>query len=342
MAVVVGGFARHFGLDWRRHHTEKETCRKLSDKKKKKKKQMFTVFGGVQFELDKKYAPRDVLGTGKYGVVCSCINLETNDTVAIKKIADPFRNPTTALRTLREAQILRRIGRHDNIISLKDVMLSSSLKDVYLVHELMDYDLGRIIKSAPARLSGGHVKYVLFQILRGLKFLHSANVVHRDLKPQNILVNNNWKLKICDFGMARTTLQDSLVKMTANVGTRSYMAPELVTGAATTWYGNGVDIWSAGCILAEMLGGDPMFPSAEPLAVDLLKKMLVVDPLHRISASEALEHPYFCGVYDPVRDGSAPSTVTLEVDENPGGVDDKMIRDLLWMEMLFYHVEEQD
>ncbi|XP_022876022.1 mitogen-activated protein kinase homolog NTF3-like [Olea europaea var. sylvestris] len=156
------------------------------------------------FEIDTKYVPIKPIGRGAYGIVCSSVNRETSEKVAIKKIYNAFENRIDALRTLRELKLLRHL-RHENIIALKDVMLPNhkrSFKDVYLVYELMDTDLHQIIKSSQT-LSNDHCQYFLFQLLRGLKYLHSANILHRDLKPGNLLINANCELKICDFGLAR-------------------------------------------------------------------------------------------------------------------------------------------
>ncbi|KAF4462958.1 hypothetical protein FALBO_10216, partial [Fusarium albosuccineum] len=123
------------------------------------------------------------------------------------------------------------------------------------VTELLGTDLHRLLTSRP--LEKQFIQYFLYQIMRGLKYVHSAGVVHRDLKPSNILVNENCDLKICDFGLAR--IQDP--QMTGYVSTRYYRAPEIML----TWqkYDVEVDIWSAGCIFAEMLEGKPLFPGKD-------------------------------------------------------------------------------
>ncbi|KAL7650025.1 MAPK protein hog1, variant 2 [Aspergillus niger] len=125
----------------------------------------------------------------------------------------------------------------------------------YLVTDLLGTDLNRLLTSKP--LDGKFVQYFTYQLLRGLKYIHSAGVIHRDLKPSNILINENCDLKICDFGLAR--LQEP--QMTGYVSTRYYRAPEIML----TWqkYGMQVDIWSAGCIVAEMLRGKPLFPGKD-------------------------------------------------------------------------------
>lgn len=152
--------------------------------------------------------------------------------VAIKKIMKPFSTPVLSKRTYRELKLLKHL-RHENvrcrlslslthqIISLSDIFISP-LEDIYFVTELLGTDLHRLLTSRP--LEKQFIQYFLYQILRGLKYVHSAGVVHRDLKPSNILVNENCDLKICDFGLAR--IQDP--QMTGYVSTRYYRAPEIM------------------------------------------------------------------------------------------------------------------
>ncbi|KAJ5045731.1 MAPK protein hog1 [Penicillium rubens] len=174
----------------------------------------------------------------------------THRTVAVKKLVEPFKTPAIARHMFREMKLLRQL-RHENIINLTDIFISPS-EDIYLVTELMATDLNTILKAK--RVEDQFAQYFMYQIMRGLKYLHSAGVIHRDLKPSNILVNENCDLKICDFGLAR--VQES--HMTGYVSTRYYRAPEIML----TWrkYNEKVDIWSAGCIFAELLLGEPLFP----------------------------------------------------------------------------------
>ncbi|PNH00316.1 Mitogen-activated protein kinase 1 [Tetrabaena socialis] len=142
---------------------------------------------------------------GPVGARGSAKNLDNQEKVAIKKIANAFDNVIDAKRTLREIMLLRHLG-HENIVTIKDIIPPThrdAFKDLYVVYELMDTDLHQIIRS-PQPLSNDHSQYFLYQLLRGLKYIHSANILHRDLKPSNLLVNANCDLKICDFGLART------------------------------------------------------------------------------------------------------------------------------------------
>ena len=121
---------------------------------------------------------------------------------------------------------------------------------------LFESDLDRIIASQQ-RLSDQHAQYFVYQILRGLKFIHSAKVLHRDLKPSNLLVNSNCDLAICDFGLARGVSPEVAGQLTEYVVTRWYRAPELLCESAD--YDEKVDVWSVGCVLGEILGRRPIF-----------------------------------------------------------------------------------
>lgn len=132
------------------------------------------------------------------------------------------------------------------------------MKDVYIVQCLMETDLYKLLKTQT--LSNDHICYFLYQILRGLKYIHSANVLHRDLKPSNLLLNTTCDLKICDFGLARVADpdHDHTGFLTEYVATRWYRAPEIMLNSKG--YTKSIDIWSVGCILAEMISNKPIFP----------------------------------------------------------------------------------
>lgn len=156
----------------------------------------------VQFDLGgSDFEAIENIGSGAYGVVCSAVDKKSGARVAIKKISDIFAQPTIAMRTYREIKILRHF-KHENIIGIKNILHSEEndkLKDIYIVFNLMETDLHRIIYSSQP-LTLEHIRYFLYQVVRGLKFIHSANILHRDLKPSNLLVNENCDLKIGDFG----------------------------------------------------------------------------------------------------------------------------------------------
>ncbi|KAG8316568.1 Mitogen-activated protein kinase 1 [Homalodisca vitripennis] len=147
------------------------------------------------------------------------------------------------------------------IIDIRDILRAPTIdmmKDVYIVQCLMETDLYKLLKTQ--RLSNDHICYFLYQILRGLKYIHSANVLHRDLKPSNLLLNTTCDLKICDFGLARVADpdHDHTGFLTEYVATRWYRAPEIMLNSKG--YTKSIDIWSVGCILAEMLSNRPIFP----------------------------------------------------------------------------------
>ncbi|KAL4775778.1 mitogen-activated protein kinase mpkC [Aspergillus nidulans var. acristatus] len=289
---------------------------------------------GTTFETTNRYANLQPVGLGTAGVVCSAYDLISEQVVAIKKMMKPFHSTSVAKRTYREVKLLRHL-RHDNLINMSDIFISP-LEDVYLVTELLGTDLHRLLNGKP--LESKFAQYFTYQILRGLKYIHSAGVIHRDLKPGNLLINENCDLKICDFGLAR--VQEP--QMTGYVSTRYYRAPEIML----TWqrYGNKVDLWSVGCILAEMLLGRPLFPGTDHinqfwlitdllgnppdevidrittnnvsmhllpaslsgtssdqlnLALNLLDNLLVFDPDRRISAEQGLKHPWMGPYHDP-------------------------------------------
>uniref|UniRef100_A0A2N9ISP5 mitogen-activated protein kinase n=1 Tax=Fagus sylvatica TaxID=28930 RepID=A0A2N9ISP5_FAGSY len=220
----------------------------------------YNIFGNL-FEVTAKYRPPIMpIGRGAYGIVCSVLNSETNEMVGMKKIANAFDNHMDAKRTLREIKLLRHFD-HENVIALKDVVpppLRSEFTDVYIATELMDTDLHQIIRSNQS-LSEEHCQYFLYQLLRGLKFIHSANVIHRDLKPSNLLLNANCDLKIIDFGLARPTAENEF--MTEYVVTRWYRAPELLLNSSD--YTSAIDVWSVGCIFMELMNRKPLFPGKD-------------------------------------------------------------------------------
>nr|DBA18978.1 TPA: hypothetical protein GDO54_014867 [Pyxicephalus adspersus] len=217
----------------------------------------------ITFDVGDEYEIIETIGTGAYGVVSSARRKGTGQKVAIKKIPNAFDVVTHAKRTLRELKILKHF-KHDNIIAIKDILKPSvpysEFKSVYVVLDLMESDLHQIIHSSQP-LTLEHARYFLYQLLRGLKYIHSANVLHRDLKPSNLLINENCELKIGDFGMARGLCakpDEYNYFMTEYVATRWYRAPELMLSLQE--YTQAIDMWSVGCIFAEMLGRKQLFP----------------------------------------------------------------------------------
>lgn len=235
-------------------------------------KEFFTEYGEAS-----QYDIQEVIGKGSYGIVASAIDTHSGERVAIKKINNVFEHVSDAIRILREIKLLRLL-KHPDIVEIKHIMLPPcprEFKDIYVVFELMESDLHQVIKFNDD-LSPGHHQFFLYQLLRALKYIHTANVFHRDLKPKNILANADCKLKICDFGLARASFSDTptAIFWTDYVATRWYRAPELC-GCFYSKYTPAVDIWSIGCIFAEMLTGKPLFPGKNVVhQLDLITDLL--------------------------------------------------------------------
>jgi len=209
------------------------------------------------------------LGKGAYGEVFLCENsqAEGDRRVAVKWIRDFSRDPLFGKRILREIRVLAELD-HPNLIKLTDLLPppSPNFDDVYILMPYMQLDLHHVIKSQ--KLSEEHSQYFLCQILRGLKYLHSAGIVHRDMKPANILVNGDCTLRIADLGLARGRVCEE-EDLTDYVVTRYYRAPELML--CPLGYFEAVDIWSTGCIYVEILSRSVLFPGAN--VIDMLRRI---------------------------------------------------------------------
>ncbi|KAF0927861.1 hypothetical protein E2562_036596 [Oryza meyeriana var. granulata] len=244
----------------------------MDPSKKTSESDFFTEYGEAN-----RYQVSEVIGKGSYGVVAAAVDTQTGERVAIKKINDVFDHVSDATRILREIKLLRLL-RHPDIVEIKHIMLPPSrreFRDIYVIFELMESDLHQVIK-ANDDLTPEHHQFFLYQLLRGMKYIHAANVFHRDLKPKNILANADCKLKICDFGLARVSFNDtpSAIFWTDYVATRWYRAPELC-GSFFSKYTPAIDIWSVGCIFAELLTGKPLFPGKNVVhQLDLMTDLL--------------------------------------------------------------------
>ncbi|KAG1716817.1 hypothetical protein ID866_339 [Astraeus odoratus] len=240
------------------------------------------------FSVDGTYRVLEVIGEGAYGIVCSAIHIPSQRKVAIKRIT-PFDHTMFCLRTLREIKLLRHFC-HENIISILDILQPPSFelfREVYLVQELMETDLHRVIRTQ--RLSDDHSR----KTLRALKALHSADVLHRDLKPSNLLLNANCDLKLCDFGLARSARPPpNVANDSSTFMTEWYRAPEVMLTFKE--YTRAIDMWSVGCVLAEMLNGKPLFPGRDyhdqlSLILDVLGTPSI-DDFYAISSPRSREY----------------------------------------------------
>uniref|UniRef100_A0A3B4TWW7 Mitogen-activated protein kinase n=1 Tax=Seriola dumerili TaxID=41447 RepID=A0A3B4TWW7_SERDU len=226
----------------------------------------------LQQQLD--IEPDRPIGYGAFGVVWSVTDPRDGKRVALKKMPNVFQNLVSCKRVFRELKMLC-FFKHENVLSALDILQPPHIdyfEEIYVVTELMQSDLHKIIVS-PQPLSSDHAKVFLYQILRGLKYLHSAGILHRDIKPGNLLVNSNCVLKICDFGLARVEESDESRHMTQEVVTQYYRAPEILMGSRH--YSNSIDIWSVGCIFAELLGRRILFQAQSPIQqLDLITDLL--------------------------------------------------------------------
>ena len=308
----------------------------------------------------------------------------------MKKVQNAFEDLIDARRIVREIKLLYFLN-HPCIIKIVDVQKPKDIanfNDIYFATEYMDTDLHHVIYSKQA-LTDNHFQYFIYQLLAGVNYLHSANVIHRDLKPSNILVNKDCQIKICDFGLGRglpepDAMEEDSSVLTEYVTTRWYRAPEIIL--CPSQYSKAMDIWSIGCIFAELMARCPLFrgenyldqikkindilgspteedmsfildpnakkfltelpkankipfenifQNANPLAIDLLKKMLCFNPQNRINIHDCLDHPYF----KEIRDKNLETTALHHFDWSF----DKMelnkanLQKLIYEQSLYFH-----
>ncbi|GAA0139560.1 non-receptor serine/threonine protein kinase [Lithospermum erythrorhizon] len=195
------------------------------------------------------------INEGTYGVVYRARDKKTGEIVALKKVKMEKEREGFPLTALREINILLSFD-HPSIVDVKEVVVGSSLDDIFMVMEYMEHDLKGFLQTREQPFSQSEVKSLMLQLLKGTKYLHDNWVLHRDLKTSNLLLNNNFELKICDFGLARQYGSPSK-PYTQLVVTLWYRAPELLLGAKQ--YSTAIDMWSLGCIMAELLSKGPLF-----------------------------------------------------------------------------------
>ena len=208
----------------------------------------------MAFRYRKIEKPDSKLGEGAYGIVYKARDLHTNEIVALKRIRLEVEDEGIPSTALREISLLRELS-HPNIVELRDCVLDDVT--LYLVFEFLDRDLRNYIKSCDGLLECNTVKSYLYQCCNGLAFCHSRGVMHRDLKPQNLLVTSSGRLKLADFGLARSFCPP-IRPLTHEVVTLWYRPPEILLGSQT--YAPPVDVFAIGTIFVELVTKRPLFP----------------------------------------------------------------------------------
>ncbi|XP_028790049.1 probable serine/threonine-protein kinase At1g54610 [Neltuma alba] len=226
------------------------------------------VLAGLTPKSAESYIMINKVGQGTYSNVYKARDRNTGELVALKKVRLDTSKPECIKFMAREIMILRRLD-HPNVVKLKGLATSRMHYSLYLVFDFMQSDLARIVSRPEERLTEPQVKAYMHQLLSGLQHCHDRGILHRDIKGSNLLIDKSGMLKIADFGLANYYNPDHDQPLTSRVVTLWYRAPELLLGA--TDYGVGIDLWSAGCLLAEMFTGVPIMPGRTE-----------VEQLHRI------------------------------------------------------------
>ena len=208
--------------------------------------------------MQNKYEVLGVVGEGAYGIVYKCKNKETGKYVAIKKFKEV--DDELVKKTMkRELKMLQRLH-HPNVVEFQDAFRRKG--NLFLVFEFVDKNLLELLQEHPNGLDPNLIRHLIYQLCKSIKYLHDQNIIHRDIKPENLLITDKMESKLCDFGFARL-VSETNEKLTDYVATRWYRAPELLLSQGN--YGKEVDYWAIGCIMGELVDGNPLFPGENEL-----------------------------------------------------------------------------
>ncbi|XP_075983171.1 cyclin-dependent kinase-like 4 isoform X2 [Anticarsia gemmatalis] len=215
-----------------------------------------------------RYEKLAKLGEGSYGLVYKCRNRDTGEIVAVKKFVENEDDPLIRKIALREIRMLKNL-KHPNLVNLIEVFRRK--RKLHLVFEYCDHTVLHELEKYPAGCPELLSKQIIWQTLQGVAYCHRHNCIHRDVKPENILLTSEGVVKLCDFGFARMISPGE--SYTDYVATRWYRAPELLVG--DTMYSTPVDVWAIGCVFAELLSGEALWPGKSDLdQLYLIRKTL--------------------------------------------------------------------
>lgn len=247
-----------------------------------------------QTPIMEKYEKLAKIGEGSYGVVFKCRNRDTGQMVAVKKYVETEDDPLIKKIALREIRMLKQL-KHPNLVNLIEVFRRK--RKLHLVFEYCEHTVLDILEKHPKGVPDNLTKRIIWQTLHAVNFCHEHNCIHRDVKPENILVTKDGVVKLCDFGFARTLSPGE--NYTDYVATRWYRAPELLVG--DTQYGPAVDVWAIGCVTAELMRGEALWPGKSDVDQLYLVRKTVGDLIPR-HMQVFRSNDFFAGVTIPEPD----------------------------------------
>ncbi|XP_021921705.1 cyclin-dependent kinase-like 1 isoform X2 [Zootermopsis nevadensis] len=263
--------------------------------------------------LMERYEKLGKLGEGSYGMVFKCRNRDTGQIVAIKKFVESEDDPLIRKIALREIRLLKNL-KHPNLVNLLEVFRRK--RKLHLVFEFCDHTVLAELEKFPQGCPELLTRQITWQTLQGVAYCHQHNCIHRDVKPENILLTAQGVVKLCDFGFARMLSPGE--NYTDYVATRWYRAPELLVG--DTQYGPPVDVWAIGCVFAELIQGQALWPGKSDVDQLYLIRKSLGDLIPR-HMNIFKSNEFFYGVSLPQPDVQEPLESKLPRQCNPHVMD---------------------